>query len=346
MGIKNLFKLINENAPDSITEKKLKDYTNKVLVLDASLVIYQYVIAIRGTGNDLQNDEGEMTSHILGVINKSLMLLKHDILPVFVFDGKPPEQKGEVLKSRKKLKNKSIEKLKEDNYENEEDKIKDFKKSYTITREQTKQVKQMLELFGIPFVENCSEADPLCSHIVKTGMAYGVASEDMDILTFGSPILLRGLHSTKKMKEINLDKILKSLKFTQDEFIDLCILLGCDYCPTIPKIGTKRALDIIKKYRSIDIFIENEKSKYKIPDNFNYQEARNLFKNPCLLELNIKKFKLHKPEYNKIKEIMIDIYDFKLDKVNEYLNKIKLYYRKMSNTQKGGMSKYVVTKNI
>ena len=27
---------------------------------------------------------------------------------------------------------------------------------------------------------------------------------------------------------------------TQDQFIDLCILLGCDYCETIKGIGTDR----------------------------------------------------------------------------------------------------------
>ena len=34
---------------------------------------------------------------------------------------------------------------------------------------------------------------------------YGVSSEDMDILTFGSPILIRGLSGNKNIKEINLD---------------------------------------------------------------------------------------------------------------------------------------------
>ena len=33
-----------------------------------------------------------------------------------------------------------------------------------------------------------TEADPLCSHLAKKKDIYGVSSEDMDILTFGSPI--------------------------------------------------------------------------------------------------------------------------------------------------------------
>ncbi len=33
-----------------------------------------------------------------------------------------------------------------------------------------------------------------------------------------------------------MDKILEQMNYTMDEFIDLCILLGCDYCDTIKVI--------------------------------------------------------------------------------------------------------------
>ena len=345
MGIKNLFKIISENASDAITEKKLKDYKGTTIVLDASMIIYQFVIAVRNTGNDLENSEGKMTTHIIGVINKALMLLKHDIIPIFVFDGKPPELKSNILKERKSKKNKCIQNLKEDNYDNDSDRIKDFKKSFTLSKKHIDEVKHILDLFGIPTVESLTEADPLCSYLAKKKEVYGVSSEDMDILTFGSPILIRGLSGTKKMKEISLEKTLEQLRLNQAEFIDLCILLGCDYCPTIPKIGKKRALDIIQKYRSIDTFLEKEGSKYKIPDDFNYVDARNIFMNPCIGKVP-SKFKLKKPNYNEIKEVMVDIYDFNLDKVNIYINKIKTSYLKLNQNQKGGMNKYVIKSSV
>ena len=46
-----------------------------------------------------------------------------------------------------------------------------------------------------------------------------------------------------------------------DQFIDMCILCGCDYCPTIPKIGPVRAMKLIQKYGSIDVFLETERLK-------------------------------------------------------------------------------------
>ena len=106
MGVKNLYKLISEYAPNSINKKNIKDYNGKYIVLDASMIIYQYVIAIRGSGSDLKNTEGKLTSHILGVLSKTFLLLGNDIIPIFVFDGTPPELKRDTLKSRKELKKK------------------------------------------------------------------------------------------------------------------------------------------------------------------------------------------------------------------------------------------------
>ena len=175
----------------------------------------------------------------------------------------------------------------------------------------------------------------------------------MDLLAFGCSRLVRSLSSKKKAIEINLEEVLKGMEMSQDQFIDLCVLLGCDYCETIPKIGPKRAYEKIKEYGSIKNFLENdEKVKsgyYKIPDNYveNYQNAANFFKNPPIVT-NVTKthIKMKKPKYNQIKEIMVDIYDFKLNKVNQYLNKIKAFYNKSNKRPNKQLKKYIVSESI
>lgn len=58
-------------------------------------------------------------------------------------------------------------------------------------------------------------------------------------------------------------------------------MLGCDYCDTIKGIGAKRAKDLIDKHRCIEAVLENlDTKKYTIPENWPYQQARSLFKNP------------------------------------------------------------------
>jgi len=54
-----------------------------------------------------------------------------------------------------------------------------------------------------------------------------------------------------------LEKVLQGLGITYDQFIDLCILLGCDYCGNIKGIGPKKSVELIKQYGSIEEILQN-----------------------------------------------------------------------------------------
>ena len=88
--------------------------------------------------------------------------------------------------------------------------------------------------------------------------------------------------------EINLATVLKSLELSQDEFIDLCILLGCDYCDSIKGVGPTTGLKLIKEHRSLEKIVESIKakpgSKYKVPEEWPFAEARKLFQAPDVLD--------------------------------------------------------------
>jgi len=47
-------------------------------------------------------------------------------------------------------------------------------------------------------------------------------------------------------------QVIKELEITPEQFIDVCVLCGCDYCPKIGGIGPTRALALIKKHGSIE----------------------------------------------------------------------------------------------
>lgn len=63
-----------------------------------------------------------------------------------------------------------------------------------------------------------------------------------------------------------------------DQFIDLCILLGCDYCDKIRGIGPKSALKLIQEKKTIEEILKNLDKKYTVPEGFMFKEARRLFK--------------------------------------------------------------------
>jgi flap endonuclease-1 len=65
MGIHGLTKVIGDNAPGAIKESAIKSYFGRKVAIDASMSIYQFLIAVRSEGNVLMNDAGETTRQVL-----------------------------------------------------------------------------------------------------------------------------------------------------------------------------------------------------------------------------------------------------------------------------------------
>lgn len=58
-------------------------------------------------------------------------------------------------------------------------------------------------------------------------------------------------------------------------------MLGCDYCESIRGIGPKRAIELVAQYESIEKILDNiDTKKYVVPEDWNYKQARELFKSP------------------------------------------------------------------
>lgn len=236
MGIKGLMSLISEHAPKAVKEQEMENYFGRKVAVDASMSLYQFLIQIRSgpEGEVLTNDAGEVTSHLQGMFYRTIAMLDKGIKPVFVFDGKPPQLKGGELEKRTAKRAEAEADLKEaEEAENQEDVNKYKKRLVKVTKEHNQETRHLLGLMGVPIVEAPSEAEAQCAVMVKNDLVYGVATEDMDALTFGTPRLLRHLTFSGARKEpiveIDLALVLQGLNLTMDQFIDLCILCGCDY---------------------------------------------------------------------------------------------------------------------
>ncbi|SRR6266404_2962583 len=87
----------------------------------------------------------------------------------------------------------------------------------------------------------------------------------MDTLTFNTPILYRHLTFSEAKKEpineINLKIALEGLQMDMSQFIDLCILLGCDYLEPIKGIGPKSALKLVREFGGLAGVLEHLREK-------------------------------------------------------------------------------------
>jgi flap endonuclease-1 len=279
MGIKQLSKLVREASPMGYKERPLAYYMSKKIAIDASLAIYQFLIAVRADGETLGVEEST-TSHLVGFFYRTIKYVEMGITPIYIFDGAPPEMKLSELGKRRERKMQADKEYQEALERGDKEKMEMYDKRKTkVTPEHNAECKRLLSLMGIPFDVAPSEAEAHCAFLCRKKIVYGVATEDMDALAFGAPILLRNFTVAKNKKmpivEFNLAQILKDLDFSMDKFIDLCILLGCDYCSTIKGIGPKRALGMLQKYGSIEEALEKE--KLDVAEDWEHKEAREIF---------------------------------------------------------------------
>ena len=75
MGIHNLMKLMGDFAPSSIKECEIKNYFGRKVAIDASMSLYQFLIAVRSDGNMLTDDDGETTSHLVGLFYRTIRFI-------------------------------------------------------------------------------------------------------------------------------------------------------------------------------------------------------------------------------------------------------------------------------
>ena len=70
-------------------EIKLNDLKDKVVALDAPNTIYQFLSSIRQSdGTPLMDHEGNITSHLSGILYRTSSLVDKEIKPIYIFDGK------------------------------------------------------------------------------------------------------------------------------------------------------------------------------------------------------------------------------------------------------------------
>ncbi|KAK5071841.1 Elongation of fatty acids protein 2 [Lithohypha guttulata] len=326
MGIKQLFQVISEEAPEAVKNGEIKNHFGRKVAIDASMSIYSFLIAVRSEGQQLMSDTGETTSHLMGMFYRTLRMVDNGIKPLFVFDGAPPKLKSGELAKRFARKNEAKEQHEEAKETGTAEEVERFsRRTVRVTREHNQECQRLLKLMGIPYIVAPTEAEAQCAVLARAGKVYAAASEDMDTLCFNAPILLRHLTFSEQRKEpiqeIHLEKALEGLHMEREQFIDMCILLGCDYVDPVPKIGPNTALKLIREHGTLEKVVEaienDPKKKYVMPEDWPYQDARELFLNPDVRSADDPEcdFKWEAPDVEGLVQFLVHEKGFNEDRV-------------------------------
>lgn len=194
MGILGLSKLIADIAPSAIKENEIKNYfgmcrncskhdsrflffhsnvshsilnsnIGRKIAIDASMCLYQFLIAVRAEGAQLTSVDGETTSHLMGMFYRTIRLLENGIKPVYVFDGTPPDMKsGELAKrtERREEAQKALEKATEAGDSADMEKFN--RRLVRVTKAHNAEAKALLKLMGVPYIDSPCEAEAQCKY--------------------------------------------------------------------------------------------------------------------------------------------------------------------------------------
>ena len=214
---------------------------------------------------------GHVTSHLSGLLYRTMNFIKLGIKPVYVFDGKPP-----VLKKREIARRISVKKKAEKKYQKalSEGKLEEARMysqaTARLTNFMVEDSKRLLTLMGIPWVQAPSEGEAQTAYMASSGKVWAAASQDYDSLLFGASRLIRNIAISGRRKLprkkvyvevepeiIELEHMLKKLDISLEQLVVLAILVGTDFNPNgIKGIGPKRALSLVRKHRTFDAVVK------------------------------------------------------------------------------------------
>ena len=316
-------------------ELSLKNLSGKVICMDTSMLLYQFLTTIRQADGDYFTDsKGNVTSHLIGLMSRISRLMREGLKLVFVFDGKPPQLKQQELERRKSAKTQALSKYKEAAIEKDTVEMKKYAARATrVTPEILAETKRLVTAFGLPIVEAPSEAEAQATYMVKQGDAYAVATQDADPLMFGCPKVIRNLSLVGKHKKSNkldyqtykpelfeLSEVLNGLGIDHQQFILLCILIGTDFNPGgIKGIGPKNALKYVKEQKDKEALITELGEKI----TFDFNEVYNVVTN--IPTTNKYHLEWKDVDAEAIKKLLIHEHEFSPQRVEDMLNALQEY---------------------
>jgi len=263
MGLKYLNKFLKQYCSNaSIQNITFQQLANTNIAIDASIYMYKYI----------EKEELVEKMHLMITIFTE----KYNITPLFVFDGKPPQEKKELIDKRREKRREaeteynqlkhmltqqpneyssqisSQSHLTQEEKDNIEKKMGILKKQTTRIQEyHVRKMKRLLNALGIQYIDAEGEADITCAELVLTNKVYACMSEDMDMLLYGCTRVIRQPCFNEHSAILyDVHALLNELNISQEDFLKMVILTGTDY--NKPVMDLQQSYNLYLKYKHLE----------------------------------------------------------------------------------------------
>ena len=259
MGIRNMNKLIRAIAPECIREFHLAELKGQRLVVDALIFIYEVKYRMKVTKSTFRY-----------VFQQKLIpLMEQTKSIIFVFDGKKVKEKNYTVWKRKMEKHKLKMKLK--NTHDIQTTINLDRQLVEVFPNDIYEAKDVIKQKGLTMVQSLDEGEATCVKLVQQGHADMILTNDTDCLAFGHSYIHRKCRRVDESSPGNtlymftdLPKLRTKLKFSQEQFTDMCVILGCDFSDPLKKLVYHKVPGVISEHQSLNSFLKYA-VKVKLP---------------------------------------------------------------------------------
>ncbi|OJD34767.1 pin domain-like protein [Diplodia corticola] len=268
MGISGLLPLLK-----SIHKQcHLRQFAGQTLGVDAYGWLHRGTVAC---AIDLALDK-PTRKHIDYCMHRVRMLIHFGIKPYLVFDGDHLPGKEvtnrERAAKRKESRKAGTELLKLGKASQAH---LELQKAVDVTPEMARMLIEELKLLGVDYVVAPYEADSQMVYLEKKGIIQGIISEDSDLLVFGAKCLITKLDNYGECIAINRSdftacKDINLVGWSDAQFRQMAILSGCDYLPSISKMGLMTAYRLLRKHKTVERVLRQIQfdGKFKMPAGY------------------------------------------------------------------------------
>jgi flap endonuclease-1 len=274
----------------------LPHLAGKVIGVDTHNILYQFLSSIRGPeGKPLMNANGQVTSHLAGLLYRTSNLVEAGIKPVFVFDGKPHPLKKATLEKRHAIRTAAKVEMEKAIEAGDLERARMMgARAVSLNREMIEEAHTALEYLGFPIIQAKQEGESQAAQLVEKKLAYAACTQDYDSLLFGTPIVIRNMAITGKRKlpyrnayvniepeKMVLDNVLNELHISRKQLVWIGMLIGTDFNEKIPMVGPKKALKAVQDKKSFEEVIRGLKTEIE----YNWKEVEDLFLHPAVNDI-------------------------------------------------------------